>query len=79
MMQSSSELYQGRRTLLLTNFMLKPQSKPRTPYQTHQNHTVQLRVRSVGPHRVQVWCDQCDCHVQWLSWHDYRKLQDSQL
>lgn len=79
MMQSSSELYQGRRTLLLTKLMLKPRSKPRTPWQTHHNHTVQLLVLTKGPHRVQVWCEQCDCHVQWLSWSDYCKLQDSQL
>ena len=79
MMQSSSGLYQGRRTLLLTTLMLQQRLKPRTPWQKHLNHTVQLRVRTVGPHRVQVWCEQCDCHVQWLSSRDYRKLQDSQL
>lgn len=62
------------------NQMQTLKSKPRTPYQTHLNHTVQLRVRSVGPHRVQVWCEQCDCHVQWLSWNNYQKLQhNSQL
>ena len=57
--------------------MARTQSKPLTPYEIHRNHDVEVIITQNGPHRVQIWCKPCNCHVQWLSWSDYCQLSKS--
>ena len=38
----------------------------RTPQQRHAQHQVEVRPGS-GPHPAQLWCRQCQRHVQWIT------------